>query len=312
MKRSQFSYTHCYCEENIYRFLEKHVLFAEIAKRSKRSPHESELHDDAATATKPEASAAPPTVPYQPTLFTTESFACFVSTFVEPDVARERKNKWESQFPICTKDVLGLLGPADEHCSFDGDPFLWWDYHVIAILQHSENKQYYIVDFDAKFPSPSQAEGAGSLLHCVRLDLYMTISFFPSAKHKNLTATDTVRASMRAKGIHFRVVPSVEFLSKFRSDRTHMLVPKKAQSGGQAYLKPPPPTPPICEASPIALKLFGTATPTDDSQEHKDASGGRTTEAANLTSFINMGNTTTVPGRVMKRDEVIAYFSKDR
>lgn len=305
MRRSDVQYNHCYCEENVYKFVEKFVLAAEVDRRKRASG----LLTDCVVADDVLA----PTL-----LVTTINFdaaaAAFMSTYRD-DPSSEKKNVWESQFPICTRDLAGLV--ASPAGASSDDPFVVWDYHVIALLRHKS--VWYVVDLDTKIgqslcPAPSEP------LMAVRGDLYFRAALYPQAIHQKLTSINLRRAEFSAAKVLVRVVPALEFLTTFRSDRSHMLVKK---GGGRVvsenlksddYVKPPPLYPPILEASPVVKIASGasssvTELPADGIQCTALRADSSWRQQNNLASFINMTNTTHVPGAVMSRDAALRWVS---
>jgi len=96
---------------------------------------------------------------------------------------------------------------------------IMWDYHVIGATFGTVDNAALIWDLDTRLPCPCPAE------------TYLAMTF----------------PALPAKYAHvlpwFRLIPSVEFIAGFASDRRHM----RATNG--AWLKPPPPWPCIRASS---------------------------------------------------------------
>lgn len=95
-----------------------------------------------------------------------------------------------------------------------GEPVIW-DYHVIVMHSSSSSAPWQVYDLDSTLPWACSAQA------------YVDAAFRPGfvvQKHQQC----------------FRVVNAVECCSRFSSDRRHML-----NDGGEGYLAPPPPYPPI-------------------------------------------------------------------
>jgi hypothetical protein len=340
MKRRDATYTHCYCEENVYKFLETFVLKMEVAQRKRTAaavepqPTCSTSAGDA-TLSSCAGSSSPPSLIEVDPVQCSAACAFFVSTYHE-DAAREKKNRWESQFPICTADVAGVVASAaatDHHASGDqassssaaspqyrgGDPFVLWDYHVIAMIWSRVHCAWYVVDLDTKIGmSLSEPILPDTPLRAVRADLYIKISFYPNAAvHRRWTQHNVAHLTKMAERTWMRVISAVDFLTTFRSDRTHMLK-KSAQAGkvlgDDAYNSPPPKYPCITEASfVVGALLRKPVTAPAGVEAHTDAPVRPAqpvwTAESNLASFINMKNTTTVPGVPMPRDVFLEWAS---
>lgn len=105
--------------------------------------------------------------------------------------------------------------------------YVIWDYHVVACWEKDDG--VHIIDLDS------------TLGACVPLADYVAHTFRP-----DLFASGSIPESLNSR---FRVIPSSSFLSRFASDRSHMLV-------SDSYIKPPPLHPPI--QGPLARQLNET------------------------------------------------------
>ncbi|CUF75175.1 N-terminal glutamine amidase, putative [Bodo saltans] len=276
------------------------------------------------------------------------SAACafFVSTYHE-DAVREKKNRWESQFPICTVDVARVItstasssdastttpagGDADSSDTKPppnavqqqyrgGDPFVLWDYHVIAMIWSRPHGAWFVVDLDSKIGLPStEPILPDTLLRAIRADLYIKIAFYPDvAVHRRLTQHNVAHLAKMSERIWMRVINAVDYLATFRSDRSHMLrKPLSGRSllrGDEAYNSPPPKYQCIVGPSFVVNSLRPVVPATTNSGEEPESTAPPPTGAAwaaesNLASFINMKNTTTVPGVPMPRDVFLEWIS---
>jgi hypothetical protein len=200
MKRSQFSYTKFYCEENIYKFLEKLTIQQEIERRkctsNDRSDGDAMLNSDSL-------------------LRFDVILAVVISSYNEPRMEHEKKNQWRSLVPIRVVEVPGR------------DSIVTWDYHVIAMLHCRLKHQWFVVDFDTEIQNLD-----ADLL--VPLDTYMRFSF------QSVCMGSDRRLAMLVKQLGFRLVPAVQYLARLRSDRTHMLEINIANGAAEYVKPPPP------------------------------------------------------------------------
>ncbi|RDD47159.1 Protein N-terminal glutamine amidohydrolase [Trichoplax sp. H2] len=127
-----------------------------------------------------------------------------------------------------------------------------WDYHVILIRKASNLVS--VLDFDSQLQFP-----------CTFYD-YVTHGLRPD---------DELQKQFQRL---FRVIPALDFLETFASDRSHM----KTTKDSNTYLKTPPPYPPIFT---------------------KDCS-------MNLPQFIKM-ELTSVPGQILNYENFLHFFRSD-
>ena len=95
----------------------------------------------------------------------------------------------------------------------DDDGFVLWDYHVIFVYRAPEGLEVFDLDNDLPFPCP--------MARYAREALHPETDFKPEFRRK------------------FRVVPALEFVTTFASDRSHM----RLEDGG--WMKAPPAYPAI-------------------------------------------------------------------
>eukprot|EP00276_Gloeochaete_wittrockiana_P010353 CAMPEP_0184652294 /NCGR_PEP_ID=MMETSP0308-20130426/9993_1 /TAXON_ID=38269 /ORGANISM="Gloeochaete witrockiana, Strain SAG 46.84" /LENGTH=190 /DNA_ID=CAMNT_0027087093 /DNA_START=148 /DNA_END=720 /DNA_ORIENTATION=- len=84
---------------------------------------------------------------------------------------------------------------------------VFWDYHVIAVHEQRPNESL-VYDLDTRLDFP------------VSFETYVTVAIRPDVPYDR----------------QFRVVPALEYLAHFSSDRSHMMKDGK-------WLSPPPPSP---------------------------------------------------------------------
>lgn len=132
----------------------------------------------------------------------------------------------------------------------DDDRLVIWDYHVI-FLYHPEVDRCLVYDLDSELP-------------------------FPTYVHKYVTETFRTDQILKPEYFRFfRIVPAVEFLRDFASDRRHMKRPDGS------WIKPPPNYPAI--SSPVT--------------------------AHNLEDYIQM-DSTKGPGQVLNLSQFVQRFYK--
>lgn len=323
MKRRDATYTHCYCEENVYKFLESFALKMEIARR-RRTPTSSSspappspLRDDSEQPVNVVGNA-PSIIDVDPSQ-ASAACAVFISSYHD-DVGREKKNNWESRVPICTVDVAGLV--SDGTCPTavllpNQDPFVVWDYHVVAMIFHAAHRSWYIVDFDSSVGQAPAPVHPDSPLVGVRADLYVQVSLFPSADvHRRVTRQNVAILAKLAERVYLRPVDALAYLESFRSDRSHMLRSANKKKAATAcvpgdYNAPPPSYPCILEPSPMVDVLRPKAGLLQQDGVEPPASPSTLRGVdSNLASFINMSNASTVPGTPMQRDGFLDWVKQ--
>ncbi|GAA5992787.1 hypothetical protein JCM5350_002266 [Sporobolomyces pararoseus] len=117
----------------------------------------------------------------------------------------------------------------------DQGSYVIWDYHVIAIAAYRQGgeEKLVVIDRDSK------------LGEMVDLEEYVERTFYPS-----LFREEILDPALESR---IRVIPGINFLENFASDRSHMLRAIEKPLGAQVknvretfeYIHPPPPYPPI-------------------------------------------------------------------
>lgn len=135
--------------------------------------------------------------------------------------------------------IFGASGRVAVFGQRAGDPqyggLALWDYHVVCL----DRERKTVLDYDS-------AEGAACGFE------------IPAGRYFDAAFGPLRRADPEAAGYFplFRVVPRDEFIERFDSDRSHMLI------GVGSYSAPPPPWPhPRCPESARALRLSGLIDP---------------------------------------------------
>lgn len=129
------------------------------------------------------------------------------------------ENIWHlCQHPACTNSTVifiashgGMFPMLCQRATNDPTTPVWWDYHVILMLGGRQPVQ--VLDFDTVLPFRSD------------LNTYLQASFLPE-----VSVTKQYQP-------YFRLVPAQDYISEFRSDRSHM----RTEDGWSA----PPPDWPI-------------------------------------------------------------------
>ncbi|XP_046462418.1 protein N-terminal glutamine amidohydrolase-like [Daphnia pulex] len=132
--------------------------------------------------------------------------------------------------------------------STDEKGLVIWDYHVIFIY-HAKENYFDVYDLDTTLPFPCS---------------------FEEYKTKALGLDHDLQTQFQR---YFRVIPAEQYLTRFASDRSHMIKDAK-------WLKPPPNYPPIFTA----------------------------TSANNLNDFISMSSRE-VPGQIFNYRDFVSKFS---
>ena len=232
--RSNYSYTQFYCEENIYKFIEKVHLQKAIDKRKKEADKKAKTNNASGFD---------------------KVFAVFFSSF-EHERKTEVENEWTSVVPmrIHSADRKGI------HFQMGKDACVTWDYHVIAVMREEKTKNWFVADFDTKFPTSPEndlaAEKKSLLIPAV--DYFRQTFTFTDLIGRNPPPTrfNPKKLQSTLDTVRVRVVPADVFLTYFRTDRSHMLVKKK----GTEYQEPPPTHPIIDGPSPVVSMLTGVDT----------------------------------------------------
>eukprot|EP00758_Cryptobia_borreli_P014848 Tbor_TRINITY_DN5966_c2_g1::TRINITY_DN5966_c2_g1_i1::g.18346::m.18346/K21286/NTAQ1; protein N-terminal glutamine amidohydrolase len=234
LRVSDYPYSYCYCEENIYKMLEKLMLMqlVDTAKRQR-----------AAIGGGPVISLKDQSIASQ--------FDCMYAIFLSScdiDPAQEVENDWTSLVPIRVS-----TGNSSDASDIGEDCCVCFDYHVIALLRHLNGRDWFVADFDSKFNTypedPVNSDGGKSLL--IPAEEYFEKAF----NFKELidmdpipTKWDPYRLIRDFENVRCRIIPAKSFLTYFRSDRSHMF------EDGE-YIMPPPTYPLINGPSPVVAKL---------------------------------------------------------
>lgn len=227
LHRSDFNYTYCYCEENVYKLLERLTVMQQVEKAKGEKGLGSEFD---------------------------KMYAMFLTSFTLSDRKNEKMNEWASVVPlrVSSGDI------SDVMCHIAGkDCFVTWDYHVVALLRSSKNKNvWFVADFDTRHACMPDKD-------CILMpaDQYFgrTFSFLDVLKFRPIpTRMNPKKLASTFESVKARIVPSETYLTHFRSDRSHM----KDKKGN--YESPPPPYAAITGPSPITARLrpAGASAPT--------------------------------------------------
>lgn len=218
LRRSDFNYTYCYCEENVYKLLERLTVMQQVEKAKGEKGLGSEFD---------------------------KMYAMFLTSFTLSDRKNEKMNEWASVVPLRVSpgDLTDIM------CHIAGkDCFVTWDYHVIALLRSSKNKEvWFVADFDSRHPCLPDND-------CLLMpaDQYFgrTFSFLDVLKFRPVpTRMNPKKLASTFESVKARIVPSETYLTHFRSDRSHM----KDKKGN--YESPPPQYAAITGPSPITARL---------------------------------------------------------
>jgi hypothetical protein len=323
LHRTSFPYSRCYCEENIYCFLRKMRLMQVMEARKLAANPELARNNN-------------------PSLLVASLFDHMFAVFVSGlQIAEESEVActWDSsRIVVCTHDLASTRLPRQ-------DPFVLWDYHVVAFLRRKEDRSWYVVDFDSSVApvggGDGSSEGGDNWIDSdllIPFERYFSASFFPVEQRDGKFTRQNVKLlSLKAAENVFRLIPCDEYLCTLRSDRSHMLLPPSgsrsaAGRGGDGvsasavappqYSQPPPPYPPIGSASDALLDaIFGDKgqVATTRQSEGDAAAAAQAVHkftkskharivGNNLVCFINSKNKT-MPGTVVRRDEVRALLA---
>ena len=301
LKRSSFPYTSCYCEENVYCFLRKMRLMQTMEQKR--------------LAADPSFASSAQFVASQ----FDEMFAVFISSLQIPEDS-EVACKWEaSRIAICTQDLSSLAADPNWRAKVADDPFVMWDYHVIALVRRRDDRSWYVADLDTKI-APIDATLSTWLTSdlLVPFERYFSQSFFPDeTRDKRFTSQNVKVLKLKAAGNIFRFVPCDKFLRTIRSDRSHMMVSSDASA--PTYSKQPPPYAPIgVTEDPLLKAIIPLASSGDASsvESYPEGSSPVSTSTSknprlarnNLVSFINTRNKS-APGTVVGRDDVASFLA---
>lgn len=280
----QFSYTFCYCEENVLRFCEAvATAHADPAQRALLPPLLQRIENTLS-----------------------DMFAMFMSTLNVP----EDNERIDCFSPSCICFCAGPIGSdASPGAPKNVPNFVMWDYHVVALLrvrneQESTEYEWFVVDFDTKWPPNSTTcsplgtynRGGGSAEKMTTHELvawplkqYVIMSLFPrtvpgAANGYNVAMLEAINADQ----LGLRVVPARAYLASFRSDRSHML--KNSKSGRKpVFQQPPPPHDAPQSPSPVvdiaADAAARVAAEVGNALARRSALGTTT----NLVCFVNVG-----------------------
>lgn len=224
LPRSDFAYTYCYCEENVYKLLERLTVMQQVDKAKGEKGVASEFD---------------------------KMYAMFLTSFTLSERKNEKQNDWSSVVPL----RVSPGDMTDVMCHVGGrDCFVTWDYHVIALLRSSVNKEvWFVADFDTRHPCRPDPS-------CVLLpaDEYFgrSFSFTDVLNFRPVpTRMNPKKLASTFESVKARIVPSETYLTHFRSDRSHM----KDKKGN--FESPPPKYPAISGPSPIVSRLRAADAP---------------------------------------------------
>ena len=224
--KSNYSYTQFYCEENIYKFIEKLQLQKALEKKKRDADKKAKLTNASAFD---------------------KVFAVILSSF-EHERKTEVENEWTSVVPMRIHNG----DPKGMHFQMGKDCCVTWDYHVIALLREEKTKNWFVADFDTKFPTmpENDAAAAKKSLLIPAVDYFRQTFTFTDLVGRSPPPTrfNPKKLQSTLETVRVRVVPADVFLTYFRTDRSHMLTKKK---GGE-YQEPPPTHPIIDGPSPLA------------------------------------------------------------
>ncbi|MGB0846060.1 MAG: hypothetical protein ACPGSM_05015 [Thiolinea sp.] len=156
------------------------------------------------------------------------------------------ENIWHlCQHPACNGSTVVFIASQGEmfpmlcqKAMSDPATPVCWDYHVILLLPGKPSR---ILDFDTALP------------FCTELNTYL---------HRSFPQVDFLPAEYQP---YFRLIPTAEFISTFRSDRSHM----RTATGWSA----PPPDWPIIGSGGSNLTDFRTMT--EKNHQHNASAIGK-------------------------------------
>ncbi|CCW60344.1 unnamed protein product [Phytomonas sp. EM1] len=210
-----------------------------------------------------------------------KSFAVVVSSY-KTSLIHEKANIWDSYVPYRSFKMNNV------------DDLLIWDYHVFAVVQASETRKIYAIDFDSNL---AYFDSVGSLgkwaFHCKDFSLYIKETFFLD-KNQLFTAFDGLSAAL--DDLSFRIVEGLDYITFLRSDRSHM------QNKLGQYKKSPPTAPPISS--------FANCVDEEHRKCYKLVEESLAVEKKknNLVCFINMNNVL-FPGIIVDRHYLLSSLS---
>jgi hypothetical protein len=239
---------------------------------------------------------APPPPPEGEPTRKYDGYAAFITSYSATPGTEVAPGEWQCAVPI-------VSGPKPSD-------IVYWDYHCVAVVKETTppkegdgepSVRWWVVDYDTKM-------GKGKFLTPVPMELFF--GFTLSAAGKNAVA--------RVEG-RVRFVKSIDFLTKFRSDRRHMylrsiLKEDKYKTLGARQLDkpsnfqhPPPANPRIQGPSPAALMMRGEISRAQAAEAltaHLADQQGKNTHANNLAQFLNTQNTEVCPSELVGIKEV--------
>ncbi|KAH0545054.1 hypothetical protein FGG08_000825 [Glutinoglossum americanum] len=139
--------------------------------------------------------------------------------------------------------VVFISGKTTDYVPFfcqrsasDRNAPVYWDYHVILVSRICNGPQPFVVVFDL---DSALAETRGS---AIPFAIYVAMTFYNAGSDPMARSLSTYR--IREAPRSFRVIPGMEYLRNFSSDRSHMRK-GDAQRMDEEWISPPPPYPPI-------------------------------------------------------------------
>ena len=251
-----FDYTHCYCEENVYRLLE--IIVSKDELRTQWDAMFAVWMSAYRCDEKNEPRADDPTTWPPPRLLVCQGGTPVVWDYHVVALLRRSASSESSKRENCT---LATSGPParDIIASFLGDT------DMVSL--------WYVVDFD-NAKSPQHRKGSPAERTCSsRLEELLV----PAHTYFMQTLFSVSSKRYPAANVALRFVPVQEYLSLFRSDRSHM-------RRGSNWTAPPPHYPCIQGASPTVI-----GSPKEDEASPAAASSN------NVLSFLNMANVSVSP-----------------
>ncbi|XP_060536488.1 protein N-terminal glutamine amidohydrolase [Cylas formicarius] len=158
-------------------------------------------------------------------LFPKQSDCSYVSCYCEENIYKLAEvvnkiycNEINKCFVVFISNPSRTVPLWRQRAGKDEDRLVIWDYHVI-FLYHPEPEKCLVYDLDSELP-------------------------FPTYVHKYVTETFRTDHILKPDYFrYFRVIPAVEFIKEFASDRRHMKRPDGS------WIKPPPNYPAITSSS---------------------------------------------------------------